>query len=202
MNDLKFTEMEKIKNMYDFEFHVRVPAGASKEEVLKALTEEVERKMAFESEDERIRKEIIGYLESKVATAEETELLYFERWIAYLEEQKEQQPAEWSEEDELMLNWAIECCHKTFGEYPRKAELWLKSLRPQPHWKPSEEKCLAGVLDYDDLSQIELAVAVYWKKNRKCYPVTCEHQKKVLQKLYSLAGYDYDEFTHEWEYEE
>ena len=42
-----------------------------------------------ESEDERIRKEIIGYLNSKVATAEETELLYFKRWIAYLEKQKE-----------------------------------------------------------------------------------------------------------------
>lgn len=61
------------------------------------------------------------------------------------------------------------------------------------------EKCLEGVLDYDDLSQIELAVAVYWEKNRKRYPVTCEHQKKVLQKLHSLAGYDYNEFTHKWE---
>ena len=37
-----------------------------------------------ESEDERIRKEFIGYLESKVSTAEETELLYFKRWIARL----------------------------------------------------------------------------------------------------------------------
>ncbi len=45
MNDLKFTEMEKIKNMKDLEFHVRVPAGASKEEVLKALTEEMERQI-------------------------------------------------------------------------------------------------------------------------------------------------------------
>ena len=41
-----------------------------------------------ESEDERIRKEIIGYFNSKVATAEETELLYFKRWIAYLENLK------------------------------------------------------------------------------------------------------------------
>ncbi len=41
-----------------------------------------------ESEDERIRKEIIGYLNSKVATAEETELLYFKRWISYLENLK------------------------------------------------------------------------------------------------------------------
>lgn len=46
-----------------------------------------------ESEDERIRKEIIGYLNSRVPTAEETELLYFKRWIAWLERQKEQKPA-------------------------------------------------------------------------------------------------------------
>ena len=42
-----------------------------------------------ESEDEKIRKEIIGYLESKISTAEETELLYFKRWIAWLEKPKE-----------------------------------------------------------------------------------------------------------------
>ena len=36
---------------------------------------------------------------------------------------------EWSEEDELMLNWAIECCKKTWGEYPQKAVKWLKSLK-------------------------------------------------------------------------
>ena len=52
-----------------------------------------------ESEDERIRKEIIGYLNSRVATAEETELLYFKRWIAYLEKQKD---SKWSpSEDEM-----------------------------------------------------------------------------------------------------
>ena len=45
-----------------------------------------------EIEDEKIRKEIIGYLNSKVATAEETELLYFKRWITYLEKLKEQKP--------------------------------------------------------------------------------------------------------------
>jgi len=45
-----------------------------------------------ESEDEKIRKEIIGYLNSKVATAEETELLYFKRWITHLEKLKEQEP--------------------------------------------------------------------------------------------------------------
>ena len=55
-----------------------------------------------ESDDERIRKRIIGHLESikmgcvicSVDTSEE---------IAWLEKQKEQKPAEWSEEDETMF---------------------------------------------------------------------------------------------------
>lgn len=55
-----------------------------------------------ESEDERIRKEIIDYLNSRVATAEETELLYFKRWIAYLEKQKEQKPVLSLEEKEYV----------------------------------------------------------------------------------------------------
>ena len=52
-------------------------------------------------------------------------------------------PAEWSEEDEKMLDRIIttlslppvydnKACEKMVG--------WLKSLRPQPHWKPSEEQ--------------------------------------------------------------
>lgn len=51
--------------------------------------------------------------------------------------QKEQKPAEWSEEDEAFLRVAIAICnrysHKDIAD-------WLKSLRPQPHWKPSEEQ--------------------------------------------------------------
>ena len=65
-------------------------------------------------------------------------------------------PAEWSEEDEKM----IECCIRAIEFYeshhydlvPPKFDIggwlcstknvkdWLKSLRPQPHWKPSEEQ--------------------------------------------------------------
>ena len=64
-----------------------VMASYSKEELEARIKEALPKK---ESEDERIRKEIIRYLKSKVATAEETELLYFKRWIAHLEKQKEQ----------------------------------------------------------------------------------------------------------------
>lgn len=65
---------------------------------------------------------------------------------------KEQQPAEWSEEDEKIID---EICgnleyilHNTICAEQTKVNLenrikWLirpKSLRPQPHWKPSEEQ--------------------------------------------------------------
>lgn len=60
-----------------------------------------------------------------------------------------QKPVEWSEEDETCLEYALWCVTKTRHfvakdacdlDACRCAERWLKSLRPQPHWKPSEEQ--------------------------------------------------------------
>ena len=54
--------------------------------------------------------------------------------------QKEQKPAEWSEEDEKRLNAVVELLENTSAIHPnysrRKLIIWLKSLRPS--WKPSE----------------------------------------------------------------
>ena len=54
---------------------------------------------------------------------------------------------EWSEEDEGMLNWIIATlCEESHGgrETNERMVIWLEklrnSLRPQPHWKPSEEQ--------------------------------------------------------------
>ena len=62
-------------------------------------------------------------------------------------EHKEQKPAEWSEEDESYLQTVInemEANKKEAREYEHKTYdtiiLWLKSLRPQPHWKPSKDQ--------------------------------------------------------------
>jgi uncharacterized protein len=58
----------------------------------------------------------------------------------------EQKPAEWSEEDRMHLAWIIECFDSwkyqvpEFADHYQSAIDWLKSLRPQPHWKPSEEQ--------------------------------------------------------------
>ena len=67
-----------------------------------------------------------------------------------LVEQKEQKPAEWSKEDESNLQSCIakieiDMQHwdkhgKTMVDGDIKLIDWLKSLRPRPHWKPSEEQ--------------------------------------------------------------
>lgn len=154
-----------------------------------------------QSEDERIRKEIVGFIDN-VLKDKNVLLLVADRigdnipsmipdWIAYLERQKEQKSiedviknitknkeaatkflksagimddngelaemyrseqksAEWSDKDESYLQTVInemEANKKEAREYERKKYdtiiLWLKSLRPQPHWKPSEEQIKA-----------------------------------------------------------
>ena len=54
-------------------------------------------------------------------------------------EQKEQKPAEWSEEDEKMRSLCIAIIQSWISKEDRDRCLdWLKSLRPS--WKPSEEQ--------------------------------------------------------------
>ena len=53
----------------------------------------------------------------------------------------EQKPVEWSEEDELMRTVIIQTLERFGGRGTTEMQIdWLKSLRPQPHWKPSEEQ--------------------------------------------------------------
>jgi len=56
--------------------------------------------------------------------------------------EKEKKPAEWSEEDERFVRDTIAAVEAFYSEGCGQEELvsWLKSLRPQPHWKPSEEQ--------------------------------------------------------------
>ena len=98
-----------------------------------------------ESEDERIRKEILDYIKVNYRWANKEELEQRKRFVAYLEKQKEQKPAEWSEEDEYIINTLIhhyELINPTssyFDKVPKERFLaWLKS-RCSP-WKPSEEQ--------------------------------------------------------------
>lgn len=58
-----------------------------------------------ESEDERIRKDIVKYLTNELNNVEQPtpRTNEFERWIAWLEKQKEQKPAEWNDAERKKL---------------------------------------------------------------------------------------------------
>ena len=119
-----------------------------------------------ESEDERIRKLLVWQVHRNIEdeTNDLAQSVYdgikghdpdieesIEDWkkcLAYLEKQKAQQPAEWSEEDEKIckgLKELIPQCMTAQG-YNRYYN-WLKNLHnrihPKPHWKPSEEQMQA-----------------------------------------------------------
>lgn len=98
-----------------------------------------------ESEDERIRKWLLGCVEN----LSDVNFIEVSRQdvLFYLEKQKEQKSVEWSEEDEEMLNSCISSIEEakenryaykeTDGDTSYDHEIaWLKSLRPS--WKPSE----------------------------------------------------------------
>lgn len=103
-----------------------------------------------ESEDERIRKDIV-FLIGHVPTMNEERR---EKCLAWLEKQKEKKPAEWSEEDEQMRLTCIDIIEHfpipsgavVYGPWNDCID-WLKSLRSRPtssdNWKPSEEQMAA-----------------------------------------------------------
>jgi len=65
-------------------------------------------------------------------------------WLKPLKERVQSQPKqEWSEEDEKMLDYALDMIEWYGGKNEDKSRLvsnWLKSLRPQNTWKPSDEQ--------------------------------------------------------------
>jgi hypothetical protein len=124
----------KDSELYKFEY--TIPEGYEAE--IKDGKVIVKKK---ESEDEKIRKAIIRLLQNGGYMEPQDK----EKAFAWLEKQKEQKPAEWSEEDDLMRDAILKTLERV-GDYGTigMQKDWLKSLRPQPHWKPSEKqmKCL------------------------------------------------------------
>ena len=84
-------------------------------------------------------------------------------WLNSLPERFSLRPKqEWSEEDEEMLDAMVDIVANSLYEplCPRDKMLcWLKSLRPQPHWKPSEKEieALSWAINY--LTDIEQGCA-------------------------------------------
>ena len=88
-----------------------------------------------------------------------------QHWLKSLKDRVQPQPKqEWSEEDENNLNSCIskleidmqhwEGHGKTMVDGDRKLISWLKSIRPQSQWKPSDEqmKALDSTLQYSQVS--------------------------------------------------
>ena len=99
-----------------------------------------------ESEDEHTRKGLIRYLKADMENNPSQLPTFYEGAIAYLEKQKEPNPAEWSEEDErvydILLNEFKQLYDGRATSLSRKEVIdvynFVKSLRPS--WKPSEEQ--------------------------------------------------------------
>lgn len=107
-----------------------------------------------ESEDEKIRKEIISYLHNEKKVKRYISDIEFDKWIAWLEKQAEQKSA-WSEEDEqiiLSIEQAMNCASllNVVPEKIDKIKTWLKSLKDRCTWKPSslQMECLHDAINH------------------------------------------------------
>lgn len=98
-------------------------------------------------------KEMIAWLEKKIEQKEDNppfnDPKYLDGFDTGREVQKifdEQKPTEWSEEDEMMIKFALTYFRKVGATEDSDIIKWLKSLKdrvqPQPKqkWKPSEEQ--------------------------------------------------------------
>lgn len=129
-----------------------------------------------ESEDERIRKDLInliGWLKANPKLCSQYYNDRYDEMLAYLEKKKEQKSAEWSEKDERMLESVIdtigdsilECDCDDTGTKARFAleeeQKWLKSLperfnlQPKQEWNEGDDACyetIKGILE-DNLTE-------------------------------------------------
>lgn len=125
------------------------------QEAIKVLIPELK-----ESNDERIRKDLIKYLESDRDCQPCQDVSFYDSSIAWLEKQGQQKPAGWSEDDEDKLMDILEMIKYTdvlpptdipsctghlhlSNEYKEKLSSWLKtrlkSFQPQSKQEWSEE---------------------------------------------------------------
>ena len=71
--------------------------------------------------------------------------VHFVRWQKEQKPTNSENPKEWSEEDALCLEKALNAVYQVYG-LNGPTSRWLKSIRPQSHWKPSEEQMEALML--------------------------------------------------------
>lgn len=171
-----------------------------------------------ESEDEMIRKLLIWQVHRNIDDLAqsvydgikghdpdlEESIEDWKKCLAWLEKQKEQKPAEWSEEDEDMLNSCISSIEEakenryaykeTDGDTSYDHEIdWLKSLHPQPKQEWSEEDSinLNSILNHLKEYLTNGAYTYYesWLNSLRPSWKPSEEQMKALREVaYSLVG--------------
>ena len=115
-----------------------------------------------ESEDERIRKEMINFLKSEKAFRT-IDLSISERWIAWLETQ----PAEWSEEDEAKLIWLCRIIHshrlhgllslKEESELGKWIDKWINhEPQHEKKWRKEDAVFLNEIIDFFENKTVKL----------------------------------------------
>jgi hypothetical protein len=159
-----------------------------------------------ESEDERIRKWLLDYAVEMIAGLEsdislstydgikghdpeaEAELAQWQKARAYFEKQKEQKPAEWSEEDEKLIEEVCRCLCEYAGYYKEKdmeavnnhlfkLSQRLKSLpmrcpKKSDNWKPSEDEerlintSISFLKDFADKGYENAIECIDWLKSK------------------------------------
>lgn len=124
-----------------------------------------------ENKDERIRKELLEEIEFIIPHDDETDSeglilpsyhARIDRYKSYLEKQKEQKPAEWSEEDKRLLRTTLECLNYVSCQSKTSVVNWLKSLperfnlQPKQEWSEEDEANFAW---FDKFFRAESVVA-------------------------------------------
>ena len=110
-----------------------------------------EQKSAWSEEDETKIKSIVALLKSPALCAMDGNKGIIDENIKYLKSIKYrvQPKKEWSEDDMEKISWILAALqnstmrNSSLKKENEDAENWLKSLRPQNAWKPSDEQMLA-----------------------------------------------------------
>ena len=179
-----------------------------------------------ESEDERVRKAILGlvYLDGIEPILTKCSVTRSDI-LSYLEKQKEQKPVEWSEEDENNTGWLIaflegkivyhsDNLHKSVIKWLRGIRDRLKSLHPQPkvewsdddyHWE-GLVRLLRNYQKTIDRSSNNMAYEsvecyIEWLKSLRLSQKQewSEEDEKIRKELINwLNGKTTYEWTYEW----
>ena len=163
--------------------------------------------------DEAVRKETIACLEKWKSIIPLSDLTDYNNILVWLkeelpihnEEQKDQKPAEWSEEDELMRTVIIQTLERFGGRGTTGMQIdWLKSLHRQPKNEWSE-KDVADIFEkvglakiareqgndkltnalQDAMIELSKVETTEWSKEDEEYLAACI---EVIDNFYTLSG--------------